>query len=247
MLELYHDWDAFCCIKVRFCLAEKGVPWAGWLVDLQRMEQLRPEFLALNPNGVVPVLVHDGRILTESSFINEYVNEVFEGLRLVPFDPLERHAMRVWVKFEDDVLHPAVKGPTYQLILRQSFRQMPRDTVEERIRQAPTPQKAALLRQAWRTARPTWQASTQPDKRWLVLWTRWRPAWRIGPGLPVPHSPWPTSQLLLWSTAWRSNCDVGLWRGKPALEDWIGRIKNRPGYQAALPKPDKRVPAPLEI
>ncbi len=95
MLELYHDWDAFCCIKVRFCLAEKRVPWTSRVVNLQRMEQLRPEFLALNPNGVVPVLVHDGQVLTESSFINEYIDEVFEGPRLVPINAAERHAMRV--------------------------------------------------------------------------------------------------------------------------------------------------------
>ncbi len=148
MLELYHDWDAFCCIKVRLCLAEKGVPWTSRVVNLQRIEQLRPEFLALNPNGVVPVLVHDGQVLTESSFINEYIDEVFEGPRLVPINAAERHAMQMWVKFEDDVLHPAVKGPTYQLMLRQSFARMPRELVEERIRHAPTPQKAALLRQA---------------------------------------------------------------------------------------------------
>ncbi len=59
MLELYYDWDAFCCIKVRFCLAEKGFPWTSRVVNLQRIEQLRPEFLTLNPNGVLPVLVHD--------------------------------------------------------------------------------------------------------------------------------------------------------------------------------------------
>jgi glutathione S-transferase len=84
MLVLYHDWDAFCCIKVRFCLAEKGVPWTSRVVNLQRMEQLCPEFLTPNPNGVVPVLVHDERVLKESSFINEYIDEVFvEGYKPV--------------------------------------------------------------------------------------------------------------------------------------------------------------------
>jgi glutathione S-transferase len=211
------------------------------------MEQLRPEFLALNPNGVVPVLVHDGRILTESSFINEYVNEVFEGPRLVPFDPLERHAMRVWVKFEDDVLHPAVKGPTYQLMLRQSFRQMPRDTVEERIRQAPTPQKAALLRQAVEDGAPD-MASVDAARQTLAS---------ALDKMEARLAEWPWFAGATFSLADIAVAPLvdrleelnfaGLWRGKPALEDWIGRIKNRPGYQAALPKPDKRIPAPLEI
>jgi hypothetical protein len=73
--------------------------------------------------------------------------------------------MRVWVKFEDDVLHPAVKGPTYQLMLRQAFARMPRDLVEERIELAPTPQKAAMLRQAPRAASQIAQPWRLRDKR----------------------------------------------------------------------------------
>ena len=76
MLTLYHDWDAFCCIKVRFCLAEKALPWAGHVIDLQKLEQLHPDYLALNPNGVVPTLMHDDHIITESTVINEYLDEV---------------------------------------------------------------------------------------------------------------------------------------------------------------------------
>lgn len=117
MLALFHDWDAFCCIKVRFCLAEKGVAWQGHHVDLQKIEQLKPEYLAINPKGVVPTIVHDGRVITESSVINEYVDEVFPGPSLVPADPYERANMRMWIKFEEDVLHPSVKGPTYELML----------------------------------------------------------------------------------------------------------------------------------
>src|SRR5579862_3109428 len=148
MLELYHDWDAFCCIKVRFCLAEKGVPWIGRHIDLQRMEQLTPGYLALNPKGLVPTLLHNGRIVVESSVINEYVNECFDGPALSPVDPYERAQMRIWIKFEEDVLHPAVRGPTYQLMLRRAFAEMPATLIEERIAHSPTAEKAARLRDA---------------------------------------------------------------------------------------------------
>ena len=42
-----------------------------------KLDQLKPEYLKLNPNAVVPTLVHDGRAIWESSFINEYLDETF--------------------------------------------------------------------------------------------------------------------------------------------------------------------------
>ena len=148
MFELYHDWDAFCCIKVRFCLAEKGVAWTSHHVDLQKMEQLTPSYLALNPRGLVPTALHDGRLIIDSSIIKEYVDECFPGPALSPLDPFKRAQMRMWIRFEEDVLHPAVKGPTYQLMLRRAFADMPKELIEERIANSPTVEKAAMLRDA---------------------------------------------------------------------------------------------------
>jgi len=54
MLELYHHGSSACAAKVRFALAEKGLEWVGHYVDILSGEQFRPEFLAINPKGVVP-------------------------------------------------------------------------------------------------------------------------------------------------------------------------------------------------
>jgi len=51
--------------RVRAVLLEKGLSWTSRVLDLMRMEQKRPEYLALNPNGVVPTLVHGERVLYE--------------------------------------------------------------------------------------------------------------------------------------------------------------------------------------
>jgi hypothetical protein len=56
---------------VRIVLLEKSLCWEK-LVDLTRMEQKRPEYLALNPNGLVPTLVHGDRVIYESNVITEY-------------------------------------------------------------------------------------------------------------------------------------------------------------------------------
>ena len=112
------------------------------------MEQLTPDYLALNPNGVVPTLVHDGNVIFESSVINEYLNEALPGPSLLPEDAASRATARSWIKFEDDVLHTSVKGPTNQLMLRQSFAKLPKSLVEERIARAPSSQRAEFLRKA---------------------------------------------------------------------------------------------------
>jgi glutathione S-transferase len=101
MLELYHRTDAICAMKVRMALAEKGLPWESRLVEDLRS----PEYLRLNPNGYVPTLVHDGRVLTESRIISEYLEDAFPDPALMPSDPFERFRARWWSKQIDDTLH----------------------------------------------------------------------------------------------------------------------------------------------
>ena len=69
--ELYHTHHSTFSQKVRISLAEKGLPnkdkdWVAHEVDLGKFEHLTPEYLQLNPNGVVPTLIHDGSVLIES-------------------------------------------------------------------------------------------------------------------------------------------------------------------------------------
>ena len=63
MLYLYHGTTSVCAIKARLALHEKGLEWDGEILDLHRGDQHRPEYLQLNPNGVVPTLVHAGRVI----------------------------------------------------------------------------------------------------------------------------------------------------------------------------------------
>ncbi len=69
MLELYHNHISVCAQKVRLVLAEKGLSWKGHHFDLRRGEHLNPDYLKLNPKGVVPTLIHDGTVLVESMAI----------------------------------------------------------------------------------------------------------------------------------------------------------------------------------
>ena len=111
-LELFHHDASTCSQKVRICLAEKGIDWVNRPVDLGAGENLTPEYLAINPNGVVPTLVHDGTVILESTFINEYLDEVFPDPPLRPADPAAKARMRGWGKMADDYGLSAVRIPT---------------------------------------------------------------------------------------------------------------------------------------
>ncbi|MGE3248566.1 MAG: glutathione S-transferase family protein [Beijerinckiaceae bacterium] len=102
-VELYHFWSSVCSVRCRMALEEKGVEWTSRYIDLFAFDQMKPEYLAINPDGLVPTLVHDGGVVTESTIINEYIDEAFEGPALQPSDAMARAHMRAFVrKCEDD-------------------------------------------------------------------------------------------------------------------------------------------------
>ena len=71
MLELYNNTNSVCAQKVRLALTEKGLQAREHMLKLQG-DQFDPAYLKLNPNGVVPTLVHDGQPITESAVILYY-------------------------------------------------------------------------------------------------------------------------------------------------------------------------------
>jgi glutathione S-transferase len=107
MIALYHFDRSTAAQKVRIALAEKGLAWESRYVDpgLDKRQQHDPEYLKLNPRGLVPTLVHDGRVVRESQVILEYLEDVFPDPPLRPADPHARAQMRLWTKLIDEGLH----------------------------------------------------------------------------------------------------------------------------------------------
>ncbi len=118
MLELYHNALSSCSQKVRLVLAAKGLEYQGHDIDLASGAQHDPAYVKLNPGHVVPTLVHDGRVLIESTLINEYLEDAFPDVAMLPADPGERHAVRLFVKHIDEKVHPATGILTYGVATR---------------------------------------------------------------------------------------------------------------------------------
>src|ERR1041385_7570044 len=100
---LYNAPHSTCSQRVRFVLNAKKLQFDEVKLDLLAGDQLKPEYLALNPNGVVPTLVHDGEIVIDSSVIIEYLDEVVsEPESFTPLSPVGRAAMRALMRFIDE-------------------------------------------------------------------------------------------------------------------------------------------------
>ena len=118
MLELYHFNDSVCAQKVRVVLAEKGLEWVPHHVDLMKLENLEPSYLELNPQGVVPTLVHDGHVVTESTDIIEYLDDHFPEPPLRPSGAESLRRMRDWIALEDGTGLGAVGMHTLQRYIK---------------------------------------------------------------------------------------------------------------------------------
>ncbi len=106
MLKLYDYWRSSAAYRVRIALNLKRLEYESVSVDLAAGEQQRGEYLEINPQGRVPALVHDGRLLYQSLSIIDYLDSVFEQPRLVPSEPGARARVNALAQVVACDMHP---------------------------------------------------------------------------------------------------------------------------------------------
>ena len=112
MLTLYSTQTSGNSYKVRLMLAMLGRPFRLVEVDIFAGENRTPEFLAMNPEGRVPLLDVDGRLLAESNAILFFLAE---GSRFLPADPLDRAETLRWMFFEQHSHEPGIAAARFWL------------------------------------------------------------------------------------------------------------------------------------
>ncbi len=147
MIVLHHAYNSVCSQKVRLALFEKGVEWQGEILDLSKGEQFRPAYMRMNPNAVVPTLVHDSRVVIESTVINEYIDDAFDGPALRPASAHERALMRLWTKQPDEGVHVTVNTLSFAIALRLPVLRMTPQQREARINGIPDPVRRDKMRE----------------------------------------------------------------------------------------------------
>lgn len=125
--KLYNAPQSTCSQRVRFVFNSKKLPFEEVKFNLLEGDQLKPDYLKLNPNGVVPTLDHDGAIIIDSTVIIEYLDEIAPNEGFTPENPVERARMRSLMHFIDEMPAAAVRVPTFNLAFLPRFQKMSRE------------------------------------------------------------------------------------------------------------------------
>ena len=122
-LHLYHSGVSNCAMRVRITLEEKGLFWESHHFNLMKKEHLTPEYFGINPKGLVPTLVHDGKVITESDDIIDYLDMTFSEPPLRPSEDSETDKMYEWLHRATSIHVKAVKTHIYNKRMAKSMAQ----------------------------------------------------------------------------------------------------------------------------
>lgn len=234
-LELYHSGHSTCSQKVRLCLAEKGLDWISHEMNFSSRDHLQPEYLKLNPNGVVPTLVHDGKPVIESSVICEYLDDVFPEPPLAPRDSLGKAHMRAWLCYMNEVPTVAVRVPSFNMVFRPlRYENMPEDEFEAHVGDMPL-RKAFYRRMGTRSGFGDAEYQDALDK---IRQT----CERIDTAIEKDGGPWVLGDLfsivdITLTPSIQRMADLGydhLWQDLPRMVRWFENIKARPSFDIAF-------------
>jgi glutathione S-transferase len=230
MLELYHSVNSVCAQKVRVALAEKGLEYRDRLMTL-RGDQFDPQYMKLNPNGVVPTLVHDGRTVVESSVILYYLDEVFPRPPLMPRDPHQRARVRIANKLVDEYVHNACVILTFGTAFRPWFAGLSGEEIEQRLAKSPLKKRTEYKRDVALNgldSRFAHEALAHYDKL-LKLIDEAGGGWLAGPDFSLADIavvPYVVRLELLQMSR--------LWDGRPGVAAWYKRVLARPSVKKEI-------------
>jgi GSH-dependent disulfide-bond oxidoreductase len=240
MLELYHWEPNGSWLKPLIALHEKGLEFRSRYVEVLSFEQHRPDFLqparetALPLEGEGPILVHEGRQITESLFIMEYLEDAYPQRPLRPAQPILHARILAWGRFINEVLMPAVSTLGCHAFLGPQLKAQSSTALPARVAQLPS----GYLREGWQSALANDypQDLLEDSRRKVALGVR-----RLEDALA--STPWllGTSYTLADIDAF-SICnalptltpELVSASATPQLLRWLTRIRERPAVRAAL-------------
>ena len=104
--QLYTFFRSSTSFRLRIALAYKRLDYEPHYVSLPKMEHRIPSYRDINPQGLVPLLVEDGRFLIQSMAVIEYLDEIYPEPPLMPKDPIGRSYVRAVSQIIGCEIHP---------------------------------------------------------------------------------------------------------------------------------------------
>jgi len=232
MLELYHSPISTCSQKVRLALAEKDIDYVHRVIDFSTMEQLSEEYLELNPNGVVPTLVHNGRPVVDSSVICEYIDEVWPAPALTPNDVYERAQMRAWMRYFEEVPTTAIRVPSFNTLFAKSLAALSDQSFESMTERMPL--RKGFYRQLKGEAGFDDHLYDESIAKLDATLTRVQKTLETTEW--ISGSQFGIADIVLIPTVVRM-ADLGLsalWHDKSRVVEWLASVQGRPSFDLAF-------------
>jgi len=228
MLTLYSFGPGANSLKPLLALYEKGLTFNRRQLNPAAFEHHEEWFKRINPNGQVPALDHDGRIVTESTVICEYLEDAFpEAPRLRPDDPYVRAQMRIWTKWVDEYFCWCVSTIGWERMVSRMARQYTEEEFEAYVRRIPLYEQQVK----WRRARNGFPKDLLEEEMRKIAYSVKKLEARLA------QSPWLAGPEYTLADICNFAIANGMQNGfaeqvngkdTPHLIDWIARINERP-------------------
>jgi GST-like protein len=114
-------------MRVRITLEEKGLQWTSHHLNTRTGEHITPEYFGINPNGLVPALIHDGEVWIESCDIIRYLDDRYPEPRLTLTDDKQIVKLTEWLSLASRIHVTAVKTYIYASRPRDKRRKTPEE------------------------------------------------------------------------------------------------------------------------
>ncbi|MFV0243806.1 MAG: glutathione S-transferase family protein [Qingshengfaniella sp.] len=165
--KLYQFGDSPCCMKVRMVLEAKGLPWEEVFIESWKFDHFQPDYLEMNPYGIVPTLVDGDRILSQSNVIAEYLEDAYPDPPLRPGDPWLTAVMRKWMYIEQDHLFGHIVTLSFNSMMKLRVEGFGLAQLQDWSRRHPDQVKAQdYLKRVTAPADPARDAAARKDLRW---------------------------------------------------------------------------------
>ncbi|KKC23918.1 hypothetical protein WP12_22130 [Sphingomonas sp. SRS2] len=225
-------------------LLEKNIPYVEHVVSLAKGENLTPDYLAINPRGLVPSMTFDDRSLFDSATIMRFANNWFTGPELAPSDPVAVAAMNSWIDRSDDF---PVRGFTYRSHLASGHPDYWRVAMHDNVVRArelyPEFSEVYDLKlRDWHDL-ADWLQSPRDSQEGEAIAEAMaddaEAALRANPFLVGDAISLADISVFILFIRLQCACDVTLWSTtmRPHLHRWAETIKTRPSYDGAVLEP----------
>jgi len=227
--KLYNAPQSTCSQRVRFVFNSKKLPFEEVKLNLLEGDQLKPDYLKLNPNGVVPTLDHDGAIVIDSTVIIEYLDEVVPNESFTPENAVERTQIHALMHFIDEMPAAAVRVPTFNLAFLPRFQKMSREDFVTMAESKPLRREFML----------TMGQTGFPRHEMHAALARLRRAYeRMDSEIERSGGPWLLGQRITLADvavmpALVRMHDLGLadWQDLPRIVTWFDNIRAQPAFK----------------